>query len=611
MTLKPVIGSVLATVAAMSFVGQITSAQTVEVVVPDGADEGLQGRLEGASLALTLGDGRDATAQDYVAAARADYRRLLTGLYAAGYYGGTVSILVDGREASGIAPLDAPGQINQIVMSVDPGPRFTFGEASVAPLPPETILPEGFAAGETARSGLIQTATQAAISSWRDAGYALARADGQQITANHPSQTLDAAIAIDTGARLAFGEVTITGNEAVRTERVREIAGIPYDAFSPNELNRAAARLRRTGTFSSVTIIEGDTAGPDQTLPLEIQVVEQAPRRLGFGAEFSTIDEATLSAFWLHRNFRGGAERFRLEGAVSGLDGGTGGIDYRIGATYGRPATLRPDIDLLASLAFEHENEPNFLLDSLSGDIGLTRYRSEILTIGAAIGFVTAREETDLRTRYFTLLTAPLTASYDRRDAPLNPTSGFYIDLAATPFFDLGGDSESAGSGARLFADVRGYRSVGEGDRLTFAGRFQLGSVVGADLDEAPADFLFFSGGGGTVRGQPYQSLGIDTTQDLGAGPVTTTSGGASFAGLQLEARYNVTDAIGLVGFYDAGLIGEDPLPSSGDEWHAGAGIGVRYNTGIGPIRFDIGTPVQGDTAGDNIEVYIGIGQSF
>ena len=168
-----------------------------------------------------------------------------------------------------------------------------------------------------------------------------------------------------------------------------------------------------------------------------------------------------------------------------------------------------------------------------------------------------------------------------------------------------------AENGLRLYADGRAYRSFGETDRVTFAARAQLGSVLGAGPVEAPADYLFYSGGGGTVRGQPYQSLAINTLADFGDGPTEVRTGGTSFAGAQLEARVGITDAIGAVGFYDFGLIGDDAFPSANDEYQAGAGLGLRYNTPIGPIRLDLATPVTGVSAGERLEVYIGIGQSF
>ena len=75
------------------------------------ADETLEDQLRSASLLVGLEADADTSAQDIVAAARADYRRLLTALYTAGYYGPDISIRLNGIEASNIAPLDAPSNV--------------------------------------------------------------------------------------------------------------------------------------------------------------------------------------------------------------------------------------------------------------------------------------------------------------------------------------------------------------------------------------------------------------------------------------------------------------------------------------------------------------------
>ncbi len=85
--------------------------------------------------------------------------------------------------------------------------------------------------------------------------------------------------------------------------------------------------------------------------------------------------------------------------------------------------------------------------------------------------------------------------------------------------------------------------------------------------------------------------------------------GGASFAAVSAELRASVTSTIGVVAFYDAGFVGMTGGFGAG-EWHAGAGVGLRYDTGIGPIRLDLAVPVAGAT-GDGLQIYLGIGQSF
>ena len=77
-----------------------------------------------------------------------------------------------------------------------------------------------------------------------------------------------------------------------------------------------------------------------------------------------------------------------------------------------------------------------------------------------------------------------------------------------------------------------------------------------------------------------------------------------------MEARAKVTDLIRFVGFYDAERSDVDGFFGDMGDWHSGAGIGVRYDTGFGPIRLDVAAPVGGKT-GDGVQIYVGLGQAF
>ena len=577
----------------------VASAQEITLNTDD-ASSTLRGQLRTASLVMGLRNEADATAQDFVAAARADYRRLLTVFYAAGYYGPDISIRVNGVEASNIAPLDAPSDVRSIEISTTSGLAFRFGEATIAPIPDETALPERFAVGERAASSTVRDAVSAGISSWREIGHAKAEVSGQSLSADHRTSTLAANITLAPGPRLTFGNVTIEGNKDVRTRAIRRIAGIPEgDVFSPDELAAATQRLRRTGAFDTANATEAENIGAGDTLPIALTVSESKPRRFGFGLELSTIDGLTVSSFWMHRNAFGGAERFRVDGEISGIGGETGGVDYSLTSSLAIPAVYGPNTDFLATFGLSREDEPTYKIDKISTEAQLTREIADDVTANVGIGLLRAREETEDGVRLYTLLTLPVGVELDKRDNATSTTEGYYLDLDVTPFLGLQG----VDNGAQVFADARGFATVGEERPLTFAARFMVGSLLGAAPADAPADFLFFSGGGGTVRGQAYKTLGID---DDG-----TLRGGASFAGAQLETRLGVTDDIGVVGFYDFGYVGDTPTPLQDGEWHAGAGIGIRYNTGIGPIRLDVGTPASGDDAFDAVQVYIGIGQAF
>ena len=579
------------------------SARALEVRITgvEAGDEIFQAVENGSRLVELAADRETSNPQDIVAAAQADYGRLLSVLYEAGYFAPVIRITLDGREATAIPSVLPPQRVTRAELSVRPGSRFRFGTVQIGPLAPATTLPEGFARGETAGLSVLKEAATAAIDGWRAEGHAKARLSQQQVTARHAPATLSARLSIRPGPKLHFGALRVEGNVAVRASRILEIAGLPEGAvFSPTELKRAQTRLRRTGAFSAVALIEADRSGPNDSLPITVQLTEAPKRRLGFGGEISSLEGLTLSTFWLHRNLLGGAERLRLEAEIKGIGGASGGEDYTLSARFDRPATFNEDTNFYALAMLAQLDEVNFFSRQLDVETGIERFATDERTYRLGIGLRRAETEDVFGLHQYTLLTLPLGARFDYRDDALDATTGHYIDAGVTPFVAL----EGADHGVRSYLDARVYRSFGEARPVTFALRGQLGTLHGPSLSTAPSDYLFYSGGGGTVRGQPYQALGVD----LGAGGVT---GGRSFVGVSAEARFKVTDTIGIVGFFDGGYVGEEALYDGSGTWHAGAGLGVRYDTGLGPIRLDLAVPTSGPETDEKFQIYIGIGQAF
>lgn len=565
-----------------------------------GAGETLTEKLSEGSLTLETAGRDGVTPQDILAAARADYTRLIGVMYEAGRYGPVISIKIDGREAATIPPLEAPAQIDDVLISVNPGPAFLFDRAEITPLAPETELPDGFRRGALARAKTIRRASEAGIDGWRATGHAKAKVAGESMTADHAKLALDARIDLDPGPRLRFGAFIPQGKSRVRSDRIREIAGLPEgDVFHPDELDRAGTRLRRTGAFQSVALQEAATANPEGTLDINAKIVDAKPRRIGFGAELSSLEGLSLSGFWLHRNLLGGAERFRIDAEVGGIGGDSGGIDYQLKTRFERPATFTPDTSIYIEGELAEEDEPDYRERRAMVGAGLRHIFSDTLTGEAGIAYQYTDIDDDLGSRTIEHILFPTSLTWDTRDDPLDARDGLYFSVEATPFVGV----DQSVSGARIYSDARGYMALDPNDRVIFAARAQLGSVNGADLTEVPPGMLFFSGGAGTVRGQPYQSLAVE----LAGG---NRLGGRSFLALSGEIRADLKGKFGAVAFADTGFVGEDSWGTRNGNWHSGAGLGLRYETGIGPIRVDIATPVD-DGAGQDFELYIGIGQAF
>lgn len=155
----------------------------------------------------------------------------------------------------------------------------------------------------------------------------------------------------------------------------------------------------------------------------------------------------------------------------------------------------------------------------------------------------------------------------------------------------------------RAQAQGTAYMPFGEKARTVLAGRVKVGSIIGGLIPEVPASRRFYSGGGGSVRGYAYQGIGPRLSDN-------TPEGGLSLTEASFELRQKLTARWGVVAFIDAGSIVSDPTPSFKD-LSVGAGLGVRYDLGFGPIRADIAVPLNKRKGDPSFQVYLSIGQSF
>ncbi len=562
------------------------------------APKDLQKRLTNASLVFAAQREDTSDPHDIVASARAEYRRLLAVLYGEGYFGPVIKIRIDGREAANLPPFETIRAVSRVELQIDPGPQFHFGLTHLGPVTTDTDITDEFSTGQVAKTGVISRAAAQGIESWRDKGHAKARVSDQSIIADHKHDTLDVGIDLDPGPKLRFGTLHLAGNTKLSGARLRQITSLPSgETFDPEELGKIAKRLRRTGVFRSVSINEAETPGPDDTLDIEIRVEDDKPRRISFGTELESRDGLSVSAAWLHRNLFGGGERLQLDGEYSGIGSQSGNSELTFEAAFTRPATFQPDIDFGITSELHSVDNDIYKVKKLGFTIGLTKVFSDQLNISGGVLLEASNSEDDYGLRQFRTVGLPLRAVWDRRDDPLDPTHGTFINGQMMPY----ASTKDGAAGVRLFADARAYRALGS-DRVVAAGRFQIGSILGPGIAETPPDYLFLSGGGGTVRGHLYESGFITASGNR--------SGGLSFIGFSGELRVKTTEAISAVAFYDAGFVGETSNFTGAGNWPAGAGLRVRYHPSIGHIRVDVAVPVSGGSTGGT-QLYVGIGQAF
>lgn len=576
----------------------LAAALTTNLTAPGASDE-LRDRLTAASSIMNAETNGLDTSQELLAASLSDYTTLIQILYDEGYFSPVINIRVNGREAADIPALDPPSTVNSVVISVQTGRVFAFGKAQIAPLTPDTEIPEGFATGQTATTGVIRDAASAGVLSWRNAGYAKAQIGQQRIVANNRQAILDADITVAPGPKLRFGRLKIPQDSAVRPEAIGKIAGFPSgEVYDPAKVQKVGSRLRRTGSFSSVTLEEAETPNPDGTLDFEAVVIDQVPRRYSFGASISSSQGAEVTGSWMHRNFFGNAERFQIQGRVSNI-GGDEPIDGSLSIRLDQPAKLGPDDSVFYLAQLATDNQEHYTLTRFYLGGGVRRVFSDTLFAELGVSAGLSRSDDVFGERDFYMVTFPLRVNWDKRDSKVSATKGYFLDSFVTPYVGFS-DTESGLSG---YFDARGYLSLTSSASIVLAGRVQLGTLIGPSLQDVSPEFLYYSGGAGTVRGQPYESLGVPVSGGI--------SGGRSMLAASAEVRGRITDNISLVGFFDIAAVGKDQFVSGNSPFHSGAGLGVRYDLGgLGPLRLDLAMPVDG-TTGDGLQFYLGIGQAF
>ena len=579
---------------------------TVDLSVAGGGDL-LESDLRDVSTLVAEQESPPSGLIGVIARARADRNRFIGALYGAGHYGGTADISVAGLpldEASLDPERNVPRPV-PVIVKIQAGPLFRFGDVAIDIRGEgrQSASDYGLITGEPARSGQVLEAEEQLVAKFRERGYAFARLADQNVLADHKSKTLDVTLILDPGPLVRFGTVTVKGDEKVDADFIRRYADIPVDkTFHPSELVRAEDRLRSLGVFSRITVTPADAPTPDNTVPITITVAESKQRTIGFGATIDSRDGFGVEGYWRHNNLFGRGEQFGAEieagrlGNVSSLDT----AKLRAAITFAKPGVFGPSTRLDSSLSAEFEEPDAFRRAAVVGKAAI-KYdidEKQSFTGGVEVEYSDI-EDSFGKSRHF-LVGLPMEFVRDARDDRLDPTTGYRVIAFAEPFYDL---KQEIGF-ARFGGTVAVYQAVDAAKRFILAGKVGGGYIVGASATEIPANRRFYAGGANSVRGYGFQQ----------AGPAAADGsplGGTTLFESSLEARIRVLQSVQVVPFFDAGGVFDTGRTEFGDSLQYGAGLGIRYATPIGPLRLDVGFPINPGRGDDRFAVYIGLGQAF
>lgn len=592
----------------------------VDIVTPPGAP--LEGIKIVKSVSSLFADKEKASASSsgLLAKARSDYRAILSALYADGRYGGVISIKINGLEAADLSPVtQLPAQSN-IVITINAGPQYVFSLANIDKVAPyekrkahkmPTIEELGYKVGAIAKSETILKAEKWVVEGWRQQGYAKAKIMKSDIVADHAALRVEGRIVVDPGQKAYYGPLSVRNISKiprVDSDYIAWMTGLRLgQKYDSDALAKANERLARLGIFRAINIREADTINSDGSLPLMLVVQEHKPRRFGIGGSYSTLDGTGFESYWMHNNLFGHAEILKLETKISGVGSSKKqsynfkNFDYLFCGMFIKPGVLTPDTDLRSELKIQQDVLENYTTKAIKGKLGIRHIFNSNLLGQTAVEISNGySRDIYFGSRNFTTIGFPTGLIYDSRNNKFNATKGLYGEVLIEPFYEM----RFSNFIAKVTAEGRSYWALDEENRFVFAARAKLGTILGSDRAQVPADTLFFAGGGGSIRGYAYRNIGIKTENDAVVGGRALIEGAA-------ELRVSLNDKIGFVSFLDGGLVGEKAKFDFSQKIKWGAGIGGRYMTGLGPLRVDLAFPLKREQGDPRIGFYVGIGQAF
>lgn len=599
---------------------------TVSLTVGPGEGDvaALEETLRDASILVADEDEPVSGSLGLLSKARNDRKRLVAALFEEGRYDGLVFIAIESRNISDLPP-DATFDTSRPVpvsIRVDPGPVYQLGrvDVDVAGLMVDPAE-YGLAPGGNASSVALLDGEAKMLSDIRDTGRPFVAITERDILADAARDRLDYLLDVSPGPVVPFGEVWVAGAEDVDPGFIAYMTGIEAgEVFSPEELAAARERLLELGVFSSVTVREAKGQSADGTLPVQVEVGERNFGFYGIGATYSNTEGAGASGYVGYRNLFGRAESIRLDASISRIGATalsdqareTDQPDYSASLVFKKPGVLGPDSVYVGSIEAGRQQPLPYDREFIAVTSGVEYEIDDEQDLAAGIRLEYEEISDFLGTRDYLLASVPVTYTYDSRDNELNPTEGFYAQALVDPTYGF----ENSTFFARTRAEARTYLSLTESDRFILAGRAAYGAIFGADLLDIPNDRRFFAGGGGSVRGYEYLSIGPYFPSFVPPGSgfdedfTDTPIGGLSLFEGNLEARIGITENIQIVPFVDFGAVGEDLAPDFSN-LKIGTGIGARYLTSFGPIRLDVGIPLDPGPRDASYQIYAGIGQAF
>lgn len=528
--------------------------------------------------------------------ARQDTELLQTVLKAAGYYDARVATNVDASVGTPV-----------VILTIVPGVQYTLDSVTLGNLAdagakaPALRSTFGVMANDPLNADAIVEGQAALRARLGEEGYPFAKVGEPEIVVDHATQKATLDLAVDPGGERRFGMIVARPNTVFGAKHIADIARFhPGDLYAASQLDDLRRALIQTGIVSSAEVkpVEGSAPG---TVDVSVALQPAPPRTIAGALGYGTGEGVRAEVSWTHRNLFPPEGGLTLRG-VAGTQEQSGAVIFRRNNFNARDHVLTAQLSASNTRRDAYQATTFSLSGSLERQTTIFFQKAWAWSLGAELA---ASDERDVivstgaaRRRTFFIAALPTGLNYDGSDDLLNPTKGFRLGVRLSPELSLEG---SAFGYARTQFDASGYKSIGS--RVVLAARTRIGVIAGAPRESIAPSRRLYAGGGASVRGYGYQDIG---PRDLNNDPI----GGRSLAEFSIEARVKAFGPFGVVPFLDAGNIYTSTLPRfTGLRY--GTGLGLRYYSSFGPIRIDVGTPINPQPGDPKVAVYVSLGQAF
>lgn len=564
---------------ARKLISAITSLLVTSVGLAAGVEVELQGLDEEqreavrATLDLAKYGKRDISSAQLRAAYRDAEDQIRAALEPFGYYDTRVEKSLSGDANAGwkarfVVEPGEPAVVRRADVEVrGEGARQRRVAAAVADFQPKPGARLDHATYEASKA-VIETTL-------RGSGYLDAQPLTKRVVVNADERAVDIELRYESGPRYRFGDVRFAGDAPFPENFLRDFIPWREDAwFNSEQVLNLQQRLVDADYFALVSVAPALDEKREGRVPVDV-LLRRDERTVYTGEVYYSTDFGAgvrlgAERRWLnkkgHKADIGGEYSQRLQEAAFHYKiprPGREDRSYDFGAAYRDETTdvsRSRNFQLAASRSERrwHGFTRTIGLKYLVGDFEIGQ-RDDLLEFGSS-----------------KLLWAEGTLSRRRVNDRLAPRRGYQFDFGLRLASDaIISDTDIAQSW------IRGTYLIPQGERSRFKLRGELGAMAVGNFDALPPDLRFFAGGDRSVRGFDYHEIG--EVNDNGV-----IVGGKYLAVASAEYEHYFNDSWGAAVFADVG----DAF-SSDFGLNVGVGVGLRWKSPLGPIRLDVGFPIE------------------